>query len=125
MAARLLTLGNIYTVDDITDFGFRIINDSGKDWWYYRWRFEAYKEPIAMKFPKECGTTATKTQVGGDHYKEMKIQPIDFIVENEIPFREANAIKYIVRHAKKNGAQDIRKAIHYLQMILEKQYPGQ
>lgn len=57
-------------------------------------------------------------QVGGNHYSSMKIQPIEFIVENEIPYREANAIKYICRHKNKNGAEDIKKAIHYLEMIL-------
>lgn len=57
-------------------------------------------------------------QIGGMHYKDMAIQPIDFIAKNHIPFREGNAIKYIVRHRHKNGQQDIEKAIHYLQMIL-------
>ena len=55
-----------------------------------------------------------------EHYK-MKISPVKFIVENEIPFREANVIKYVCRHNKKNGVEDIRKAIHYLKMI-EKEY---
>ena len=59
-----------------------------------------------------------ETQVGGSHYK-LEIQPIDFIVKNNIPFREANVIKYVTRHREKNGKQDIEKAIHYLQMILE------
>ena len=57
-------------------------------------------------------------QVGGEHYK-LVIQPIDFIVKNEIPFREANVIKYVTRHRQKNGKQDIQKAIHYLEMLLE------
>ena len=57
-------------------------------------------------------------QVGGSHY-QLEIQPIDFIVKNNIPFREANVIKYITRHREKNGRQDIEKAIHYLEMILE------
>lgn len=61
---------------------------------------------------------ATQKQVGGTHY-DMPIQPIEFIVKNDIPYREGNAIKYICRHSKKNGAEDIRKAIHYLEMILE------
>jgi len=61
-------------------------------------------------------------QEGGNHYKNAKIQPIDFIVENGIKFREANAIKYIFRHESKNGAEDIKKAIHYLEMILETEY---
>ncbi len=58
-------------------------------------------------------------QVGGNHYSKLAIQPVDYIVENKIPYREANAIKYITRHKSKNGAQDIEKAIHYLEMILK------
>lgn len=64
----------------------------------------------------------TSIQIGGNHYKEMKIQPIDFIVANSISFREANAIKYICRHTSKNGEEDLKKAIHYLEMILETEY---
>jgi len=56
-------------------------------------------------------------QIGGDHY-QMPIQPIEFIVKNDIPYREANVIKYTVRHKNKNGKEDILKAIHYLEMIL-------
>lgn len=62
--------------------------------------------------------SALDKQVGGNHYS-LVIQPIDFIVKNNIPFREANVIKYVTRHKLKNGAEDIRKAIHYLEMILE------
>ena len=62
--------------------------------------------------------TVKSKQVGGEHYK-LSIQPIDFIVKNNIPFREANVIKYVTRHREKNGKQDIEKAIHYLEMILE------
>lgn len=61
-------------------------------------------------------------QEGGSHYKDMKIQPIDFIVENEIKFREGNIIKYAARHENKNGAEDLKKVIHYAQMILETEY---
>ena len=57
-------------------------------------------------------------QVGGQHYI-MPIQPIDFIVKNNLSYREANVIKYVCRHKNKNGKQDIEKAIHYLEMILE------
>lgn len=52
------------------------------------------------------------------HY-DMKIQPVEFITKNQIPFKEANAIKYICRHSKKNKQEDIKKAIHYLEMILD------
>lgn len=52
------------------------------------------------------------------HYS-MEIQPVEFITKNNIPFREGNAIKYICRHSKKNKQEDIKKAIHYLEMILK------
>ena len=64
----------------------------------------------------------TKHQVGGNHYKEQAIQPIDYILENELGFCEGNVVKYVSRHKKKNGAEDIRKAIQYLQFILFKDY---
>jgi len=67
--------------------------------------------------------SALETQVGGDHYRKMKIQPVDFITQNAIPYREACAIKYICRHASKNGAEDLKKAVHYLQMIID-EYEG-
>ena len=57
-------------------------------------------------------------QVGGSHYKDFKIQPVEFIVANNIGFLEGNAIKYICRHRAKAGKQDIEKAIHYLEMVL-------
>lgn len=63
--------------------------------------------------------SALETQVGGDHYKGMKIQPVEFIVANNIPYREANAIKYLCRHKNKNGLQDLKKAAHYVQMLIE------
>lgn len=68
--------------------------------------------------------TALDTQIAGTHYKDFSIQPVEFIVKNKIPFLDGNAIKYIVRHRAKGGADDIRKAIHYLQMILEFEYPA-
>ena len=61
-------------------------------------------------------------QVGGNHYSKMKIQPAEFINENKILFAEGNAIKYICRHQKKGKRKDIEKAIHYLEMILERDY---
>jgi hypothetical protein len=61
-------------------------------------------------------------QVGGAHYKKYKIQPSRFINENKILFAEGNAIKYICRHQDKGKKQDILKAIHYLEMIIERDY---
>ena len=63
-------------------------------------------------------------QVGGKHYKNFRIQPAEFINENKLLFAEGNAIKYICRHKKKGKIKDINKAIHYLQMIKERDYPN-
>ena len=70
------------------------------------------------------GTTYTSLskQVDGSHYNHMKIQPAEFINENNLEFAEGNAIKYICRHQKKGKKKDIEKAIHYLEMILERDY---
>ena len=48
-----------------------------------------------------------KKQIGGSHYKDMKIQPAQFINENNLPFAEGNAIKYICRHKHKGEVQDL------------------
>ena len=61
-------------------------------------------------------------QVGGNHYKDLPIQPIDFITKNGLDFMTGNAVKYLARHKAKGGAADIKKAIHYCQMILELEY---
>lgn len=72
---------------------------------------------VTFKEPK-----ATDEQIGGNHYKVMPIQPIEFIVKNNIPFMEGNIIKYICRHRSKNKAEDIKKVIHYCKLILEFEY---
>ena len=63
-----------------------------------------------------------KKQIGGDHYKKMVIQPAEFINKNNLLFAEGNAIKYICRHQFKGKEEDVKKAIHYLEMILERDY---
>ena len=61
-------------------------------------------------------------QIAGDHYMTMEIQPAEFINKNKILFAEGNAIKYICRHSSKGKKADILKAIHYLEMIIERDY---
>ena len=61
-------------------------------------------------------------QIGGDHYKGYKIQPVEFIHANEIPFLEANVIKYVMRHKDKNGLEDLQKAKHYIDLLIQLQY---
>ena len=71
---------------------------------------------------KKAGYDSLGKQVGGKHYKSMKLQPAEFINENKLLFAEGNAIKYICRHSTKGKEEDVKKAIHYLEMILERDY---
>jgi hypothetical protein len=66
--------------------------------------------------------TALQKQVGGSHYAEMAIQPIEFITANQLSFLEGNIIKYVCRHRNKNGADDIKKAMHYCELLLQMEY---
>lgn len=58
-------------------------------------------------------------QVAGEHYKKRAIQPIEYIVANELPFCEGNIVKYVTRHRDKGGREDIEKLIQYAQFILD------
>ena len=64
-------------------------------------------------------------QIGGSHYKDMVVQPSEFINKNKLLFAEGNAIKYICRHAHKGEVQDLEKAKHYIDMIIERDYGPQ
>jgi hypothetical protein len=66
--------------------------------------------------------TALQKQIGGEHYKGGTIQPIVYILDNNLGFCEGNVIKYVTRHKTKGGADDIKKAIQYLELLLELQY---
>ena len=65
---------------------------------------------------------ALQTQVGGTHYKDCAIQPAEYIHSNNIPYLEGCVIKYITRHRRKGGAQDLEKAKHYIDLILAFDY---
>lgn len=62
---------------------------------------------------------ALDIQVAGDHYKAMPIQPVEFIYANNIPYCEANAIKYLCRWRKKGGIADLEKAKHYIDLLIQ------
>ena len=66
---------------------------------------------------------ALKKQVGGDHYRKMEIQPIEFICRNKIGFAEGCVIKYVCRYRHKDGLHDLEKAIHTLELLIDLEYP--
>jgi hypothetical protein len=78
--------------------------------------------PVTMEedeaFSTLAGSALTK-QVGGSHYRDKGIQPIIYIHANELGFCEGNVVKYVTRWRDKNGVADLRKAIHYLELLIE------
>lgn len=62
-------------------------------------------------------------QVGGNHY-DMPIPPVEYIYKNKLGFMEGNVVKYVSRHRQKNGKQDLEKAKHYIDMLIEMEYGG-
>lgn len=66
--------------------------------------------------------SALDVQIQGNHYKGFRIQPVEFIHANGVPFIEGNCIKYLMRHKDKGKEQDIRKVIHYCQLLLKLEY---
>jgi hypothetical protein len=63
--------------------------------------------------------SALEKQEGGNHYKDYSIQPIEYIHANNIPFAEGSVIKYVTRWRDKNGVADLKKAIHFLELLIE------
>ncbi len=85
------------------DFAMKRLNDAtAKEW-----------DNVALD------TLPRDIQVGGDHYKQGSIQPMEYIMANDLGFAEGNVVKYITRHRLKNGIEDVKKARHYLDFILK------
>ena len=81
---------------------------------------ERHDEYMARKSTEE--NAASNKQIGGDHYKDFAIMPIEYITKNKLDFCEGNIVKYISRHKLKGKAEDIKKVIHYAELILELEY---
>ena len=66
--------------------------------------------------------SALTQQIGGDHYKELAIQPVEYIHANSIPFIEGCIIKYATRWRDKGGLQDLQKIIHFTQLLIDLEF---
>lgn len=104
----------------------RRLNDATPDEWnslrikpqqatLLRRSLENDDDSIPEHRPEE--NNALQAQIGGNHYKKLKIQPVEYIMANNLGFCEGSAIKYITRWRDKGGVQDIDKAIHFLQIL--------
>lgn len=73
---------------------------------------ESIKKPSSLE----------NTQHGGSHYKGMVIEPAEYCQKNKLNFCESSVVKYISRHSSKGGIEDVKKAIHFCQMVLDFEY---
>ena len=69
--------------------------------------------------------SALDVQEGGNHYKNLPIQPVQYIHANGIGYFEGNVIKYVSRWRAKNGLADLQKARHYIDLLIELERGGQ
>ena len=85
-------------------------------------KFTLTPEQVAQARKVEVVRTeanALEVQVAGSHYKDMAIQPVEFIHANGIGYFEGNVIKYISRWRSKGGVADLEKAKHYIDLLIE------
>ena len=78
---------------------------------------------LLKTYERSMNMSALDTQEGGSHYKDLPIQPVEYITKNKIPFIEGCIIKYATRHRYKNGTEDVKKIIHFAKLLLELEYP--
>jgi hypothetical protein len=80
-------------------------------------------ETVSTCLKSGCKTTiyvsALDKQVSGNHYKDLPIQPVEYIYANALGYFEGNVIKYVSRWRKKNGIADLEKAKHYIELLIE------
>lgn len=72
-----------------------------------------------MAIVRNLNESTLSKQIGGSHYKEFEIQPVEFIHKNGLNFLEGNIIKYTCRYKSKGGIEDLQKAKHYIEMLIE------
>ena len=60
-------------------------------------------------------------QVGGSHYKDLAIQPVEYITANNLSYLQGSVIKYVTRYQNKNGKEDLEKAIHFIKMMIQEE----
>lgn len=89
--------------------------------WYFGGSGKLDHNIVAYQIVEPCTVedNPLNKQEGGKHYKDMAIQPVEFVHKNNIPYIEGCVIKYVCRWKKKNGVEDLKKAKHFLELLIE------
>ena len=96
--------------------------DVMQDWINTKWKEVTTKSTDVEDLGPDCPLDALAIQEGGGHYKGKKIQPVEYIEANELPFLEGCIIKRATRHKEKGGVEDLRKIIHEARLIAQLRY---
>jgi hypothetical protein len=83
------------------------------------WPPQVIAEAVVATKPIPTTQSAFDVQVGGGHYKHYKIQPLAYAMANNLNFAQGNVVKYVTRYKEKNGVEDLKKARHYIDMLIE------
>lgn len=78
-------------------------------------------EKIMEKIFDESWDDPLTAQVGGDHYKNLVIQPVEYIIANNLSYLQGSVIKYVTRYLNKNGVEDLKKAKHFIDMMIQEE----
>lgn len=102
---------------------FEVVEEIGAGYWVEKGKVELnYMEKEWFELvdsKKEEKKSALDIQEGGGHYKSKGIQPVEYAYRNGLGFIESNVVKYVSRWKEKNGIQDLKKARHYLDILIE------
>lgn len=111
--------GKTYTTTSVNGFNEYYIDDLSVTKEEYEKEFKEFEERWAKSLAESQEVLASQLQIGGNHYKDFIIQPAEFCYVNSIPYLEATAIKYLCRWKKKGGVQDLEKAKHFIDLLIE------
>lgn len=117
--AHSMIKGNTYTVEEHPANRWMTLKGMKGEW--DPRNFVRASTAYAVDATTSAPASALDVQVGGGHYKKLKIQPVEYIMANNIPYMEGNVVKYCTRWRDKGGVQDLEKAMHYLQMLIEQE----
>jgi len=107
--------------DSVNSLGLQCakFNHMGRVWLLDPDEFE--EQPFSPVEAKPVKQDALAVQIGGGHYKGCKIQPIEYIFANNLGYAEGNVVKYITRWKDKNGIEDLKKIIHYVELLIQEE----
>ena len=102
------------------------------DWYFKNSPWQRHTQPEELPFMdslndqyaeiEQVRQSAYDKQEGGSHYKKLAIQPMQYALTNKLDYAQANVVKYVTRHADKNGKEDLLKAIHNIELMIEHYY---